>query len=332
MKELPNRKKCYYCGFTERNNPNPENCLKLGTVLFERYIIGRILGSGGFGITYIAYDMELKCRMAIKEYFPKAIASRSTRDSSIRPNYKEDQVRYKDLLLKAYDEGQNMAKFHEDPGFVHVQDVRKANNTVYIIMFYIEGETLESYVVRNDNRLNYEEAFEIMSVVIQSLSRLHKKMIIHRDVTPDNIYITDSKQVKLLDFGSIKELYIDEPRSRELVGKPGYAPLEQYSQEGDIGCWMDEYSVASTFYRLLTGEVPKDSISRVESKALKRPRDFGAIIPTHAEKAIMKALSLGYDDRFCSMEDFLFALKGEGCKSTLNKWRWLLRTLRRIKL
>lgn len=255
---------CEKCGFDERNL-NGYGQLPIGTVLMKQYVIGRVLGQGGFGITYIGWDRLLQIPVAIKEYFPTGIVHRDLRYGPQVECIGKDQdvfEKHRDRFLK---EARTLAQLSTVPEIVQIKNFFVANNTAYIVMEYVQGITLKTYLKNLGRPMTVPEALEIMKPVLQGLSKVHDHQLVHRDISPDNIMLPGPGSVKLIDFGTARNM--DESmrsKSTESILKPGFAPLEQYNSKGNLGTWTDVYAVSATFHYLLTGKLPPDAPTRIE--------------------------------------------------------------------
>jgi len=300
---------CEHCSFNLEHYQKNHDYLNLGTVLNERYVLGKVLGHGGFGITYIAFDTKLNQTMAVKEYLPKALANR-TQNGEVHTTVPKYENKFQHFMNRFLDEAKVLAKFNNEPGIVSVQDYFYENNTVYIVMHYIDGKPLDKYLKEYNGRLDYELAENFMIQVMESLKKVHAEGVIHRDISPDNIFISNDGTVKLLDFGAAREI-LEESQTLSIILKKGYAPLEQYSSKGNQGPWTDVYSVAATFYKLITGSSPAEPFDRLTDESLELPSKCGVKIPMHAEMAIIKALSIKVDHRYKSLDQFIYDLRDE---------------------
>lgn len=299
---------CPSCGYREDAIPGSPFHLLPGTVLLDKYLLGRVLGQGGFGITYLAWDLNLKLKLAVKEYFPQELASRSAGQSEISAYSDSMGTQYEYGLNKFLQEAQTLAQFEGHPNIVSVRDYFKANSTAYFVMSYVEGITLKEYLVDSGDILPVEEALMIIAPVLDALREVHGVQILHRDISPDNIYINRRGQVILLDFGAARQAISDKGRSLSIILKPGYAPEEQYRVHGDQGPWTDIYSVAATLYRAITGQMPPESLERLSEDKLVPPSKLGIIITPNREAALLKALSVKSRDRYQSVDEFQGAL------------------------
>lgn len=308
FKEKGENEICPHCSFNpQQNKEKYPLALPCGTVLCGRYILGRVLGQGGFGITYIAQDYQTKELVAVKEYFPDSLATRTEQHTVYSySGERADNFRYgKECFL---DEAKTLAEFIGNPNIVRVYSYFEENNTAYFAMEYIDGTSLQSYINVRGGKVSWEEAKQILLPIVDALAAVHSKGIIHRDISPDNISIKVDGTVKLLDFGAARYSLGDQSRSLDVILKHGYAPKEQYTRRGRQGPYTDVYSLAATFYRAITGRIPPDSIDRMDDDELIMPSALGSDIPHKAEDALMKALSVQPYERFQSMSEFKEAL------------------------
>jgi serine/threonine protein kinase/Flp pilus assembly protein TadD len=284
--------------------------LPQGTELNHRYVIESLLGHGGFGITYAAHDKTLNVRVAVKEYLPRQLATRSEGQTKVSVFTGEARQHYDYGLRKFMEEARSVARFAHHPNVVSARDYFEANGTAYMVMEYVEGVTLKEYVEKKGGRISFEEAKGIMMPVMDALREVHQAGMLHRDVSPDNIYITTSAQVKILDFGAARYFAGEQSKSLSVILKPGYAPEEQYRSSGKQGSWTDVYAVGATIYKALTGKTPPDALDRKEEDTLEPPSRLGVSIPPAAEQALLRALSVGAGQRFQNMGEFQQALTG----------------------
>jgi serine/threonine protein kinase len=278
------------------------------TVLNDQYLVGRALGAGGFAITYLAWDQRLARRVAIKEYMPSGLASRSGQNSQVIAHTGQSKQDFQYGLERFLDEARIVARFQEHPGIISVTNYFPANGTAYLVMEYLEGSTLKEYLAQQGGRLSFDQALAIMTPVMDALRELHRADVLHRDISPDNIYITHSGQVKLLDFGAARQALRDRSQRLSVILKVGYAPEEQYRSSGDQGPWTDLYAVAATFYHLITGQIPPPSIDRLAEDSIQLPSALGSDIPAGAEEALMTALAVKSAQRYPTIQDFQAAI------------------------
>ncbi len=294
---------CPHCGYMRGTPAQEAYHITPGTVLHERYIIGRVLGFGGFGITYLGYDTRLNMKVAIKEYMPSEFSTRMPTQTVVTVYSGEKEEQFQAGLKNIVEEAKRLAKFQNEPDIVHVFDCFKDNNTAYIIMEYLEGETLKEKLER-EGKMSLEEAMPIVLTMLTALEKVHKEGILHRDVAPDNIYLLKDGSIKLCDFGASRYATTKYSKSLSVIIKPGYAPEEQYRSRSDQGPWTDVYAMAATFYKMLTGITPDDAMERRAKDLVKRPSKLGVAIPKSVETAIMNAMNVKVCDRTQSAEEF----------------------------
>ncbi len=294
---------CPYCGYEVGTPPREAYHMIPGTLLAGRYTVGQVLGFGGFGVTYIGYDNVLERKVAIKEYLPSEFSTRIPGHTEITTYEGERSEQFHSGLNKFLDEAKMLAKMQETNGVVQIFNSFQENATAYIVMEYLEGKTLKTYL-EEKGKLSVDEAKEILHPIITALKDVHAMGIMHRDIAPDNIYLANDGRVKLLDFGASRFATTSHSKSLSVIIKPGFAPVEQYRSRGDQGPWTDVYSLAATLYKMITGITPEDAMERVEKEELKKPSKLGIDVPQNVENAIMNALNIKIEDRTQNVEDF----------------------------
>lgn len=258
---------CEHCGYDEKT-PTPRHHLPAGTVLNNQYLVGRALGQGGFGITYLGWDLNLETPVAIKEYFPSGYVHRdSTHSLEVVGN---QQLNAQFLNGREYflREAKSLARLADVPEIVHIRTYFQANGTAYIVMEYVRGIPLNQYVVNKGYRLSVPETLAILKPVMEALAKVHDENLIHRDISPDNIMLLPNGQVKLLDFGAARNSENADPskelpRSTQAVAKHGFAPIEQYQSRGALGPWTDVYALCATFFYCVAGSAPTAATDRM---------------------------------------------------------------------
>lgn len=298
---------CPHCGYVVGTAPKIKSHLFCGTVLSGRYMLGKVLGHGGFGITYIAWDKKLNRPVAVKEFFPNALSTRSEGETHVSCYDDKASKFFRDGVRKMLDEGNRLSKFTNNENIVDVYDCFEENNTAYIVMEYLDGKDLKKYLEENGGRLAPEKAVEIIMPVLNALEDMHDEKLIHRDISPDNIFLCKKGGVKLLDFGSARLAVEDSDKSLSVMIKRGYAPKEQYASRSKQGPWTDVYAVCATLYKMITGALPTESIERDE-EPLRRFSEFGIRDCNALEKAVFKGLEVDYADRFRSVSELREAL------------------------
>lgn len=296
---------CPSCGNAIAESGRDRRALPVGTIIAGKYRIGRVLGSGGFGITYLAQDIALSRRIALKEFVPNGLASRSSDGATIQCHSHEDEEPFERGLNRFFREGQLMAKF-DHPNIVRVLDVLQANGTAYLAMEYLEGMTLKA-LLGNKGRFPEHEALDVMTFVFDALKIVHQQNVIHRDIKPDNVYVTNQKRILLLDFGGAKQLTGTGDRSMDAMFAHGYAAQEQYSGHTEnMGPWTDVYACAATIYKLMTGSTPRSALDRLANDV--GLNWDGVTVSEKTRAAVARAFALRHQDRFASIDDFQRAL------------------------
>ena len=301
---------CPACGSPFDLPPKNTLQLKPRTLLHDQYLIGRALGHGGFGVTYLAWDIGLETRLAVKEYLPHGVVGRSAGETKVAAYSEQTQQEFEWGLDRFLEEARTLKKFSTFPGIVAVDTIFRDNGTAYLVMEFLDGWTLDEFLKRRGGKITFETALRIMLPVIDALSAIHADGVLHRDISPDNIYLTRDGKVKLIDFGAARNALGQKSRNLSIILKEGYAPEEQYRASGVQGPWTDVYATAATMYHCVTGRVPQPSLDRLAEDKVQRPSEMGIDIDSAAERAIMVGMSLRPGDRFQSMEDFKAVLTG----------------------
>lgn len=288
-------------------------CLKPGVILKERYKIEEVIGAGGFGITYRAWDPLLQSYVAIKEYYPSGIATRSADSSKVCVPVGQEQREYHRGRIRFLKEAQDVARFQSEPNIVSIYDYLEENDTAYMVMEYLHGCTLKQYIREHGGRLDTDHILHICLSVLDALAVVHKAGMIHRDISPENIFICEDLTVKLIDFGAAKQVYLDGEQTMSVVLKPGYAPPEQYAKKDKQGPWTDIYALGATLYFAATGEKPEESFGRALEDTIKPVCEVNPEIPRAMSQVIMRAMSVKIEDRYQTVEAMREALlAGEG--------------------
>jgi len=301
---------CPRCGRSGQDRAVSAHQLKPGTVLREKYLVGSVLGEGGFGITYIGLDLILNMRVAIKEYYPSGVVNRNhTHSDRVTSGFGDKEDVFGKGRKRFMEEARILAKFVDEPGIVGVRDLFPANNTAYIVMDYLEGVTLKRHL-EQEGVMRTDRLLELMLPVMQSLECIHGQGLIHRDISPDNIIMLKNGTLKLLDFGAARDISTGDGKSLSVMLKPGYAPEEQYRSKGQQGSWTDVYALSATIYKCMTGITPEDSMERVFEDQLKRPSQLGAALSDAQENALMRGMALLREDRCQSVGELRMGLVG----------------------
>lgn len=291
---------CGLCSYDETERRSPL-VLPHRTVLQNQYVIGKVLGKpGGFGITYLAFDVKLRIKVAIKEFLPRDLTGRDPGQSTIFPHSNEDADIFAKGLKDFLKEAQNLAQF-DHANIVRVRNFFQENSTAYIVMDYYDGITLMEYLQRQGGRMEWQMAVKIMTPIMDALREVHSKGFLHRDVKPQNIYLTRENRIILLDFGAARQAMGERTRSLTQIMTPGFAPFEQYHRQGRQGPWTDVYGVAATLYFMITGETPPEATERMQRDSLKLPSQVIPGVPVQLDKALVKGLAVKVDERFGDM-------------------------------
>lgn len=308
-------KKCPLCGFSieEYEKEGNKRALRPGTILGGRYEMGRELGGGGFGITYLAWDREDKCKVAVKEYFPWEFAYRNIEnDGEIQIRGKEEQEGYEKGLRDFIREGTILEQVGRMKGIVPVRKFFREKKTAYLVMDYISGMNLKEYMEKEGRIFREAELLEKIKPLLISLNLIHQKGMIHRDISPDNIIMDDNRELTLIDFGAARLIAEEQDRSTTVLMKYGYAPEEQYRSRGKLGPWSDIYAISATMYYLLTGVRPIQSIDRLAEDDMLPLSQMGIRISERTSRVIEKGMAVQAEDRYEDLDSFLEELYGNG--------------------
>ena len=284
--------------------------LEIGMYLKKRYCVLKVLGIGGFGITYLAEDTDLQQNVVIKEYYPREIAGRiydQDGNMNVVPREKDSRRRFlkgkKDFLKEA----RRMSKLFDIPEVVKVLDWFEENGTAYLAMEYIRGISLDDYLQNQDVPFSFQQAWKMLRPVAEALEKIHKTGIIHRDLNPGNLMMEENGTIKIIDFGSARP-YLETEKTMTILIKKGYAPLEQYMKKGKQGPWTDVYALCATIYEMVTGVRPEPSIQRIEKDELYPPSAYGAEILPEEEELLFRGLEVNPKQRFRNMNEVCCAL------------------------
>jgi serine/threonine protein kinase len=286
-----NQDVCPRCGYDESERRTPL-VLPYRVVLNGQFVVGKVLGKpGGFGITYLGWDINLATLVAIKEYLPRDYAGRDADHASVMAHSREDANLFRFGLEQFLNEARTLARF-DHPNVVRVRSFFEQHGTAYLVMDYLQGVNLAEYLASHGGRLTEAQAAEIMLPILDGLQEVHSKGFLHRDIKPQNIYVTASGRPILLDFGAARQAMGERSRSLSVVLTPGFSPYEQYHRRGEQGPWTDIYAFAATYYYLLAGCAPPDAPERVAADELS---PLSALVPgisPDLNAAIMQSLAL----------------------------------------
>ena len=308
MSPLSGQNRCPGCGFEPGSYAPPPHHLPPMTILDGKYLVGCAMGEGGFGITYMGWDLQLQARVAVKEYFPTGIVYRDNRQGngisvfagSGEASFLHDRERF-------LEEARMLARFDGDPGVVNVKNCFRENGTAYIVMEYVQGITLAALTEQSGGRLPFDRVMKLLALPMKTLDEMHRQGVFHRDISPENLMVTSGDLVKLIDFGSARTN--DDDKTRFLKVRPGYSALEMYGEASREGTYSDIYSLCATIYRVTTGVTPPPAAQRVQRDTLVPPTRAGAkgLSPAQ-EQALLKGLAVQPGDRFQRVDDLRAAL------------------------
>lgn len=301
---------CPYCGYAEGTPPAQPHYLTPGTILGNHFIVGTVIGVGGFGITYKCFDITLGVIVAVKEFYPIGLVNRSPGERRVGLLPGDKKAQYKQRLGRFLMEAQSVAQFGKAKDIVNVYDYFEENGTAYIIMEYIDGVLLKDYLEKQ-GPMEPEAALSTIMPIIEAVKKIHSKGIIHRDVSPDNIFIASEDSIKIFDFGAAQLNDTKAGMDAEPVIKVGYSPIEQYRNSNDQGFYTDVYAVGAILYQMLTGVAPVESTEREFKDRLKSPKEAGAKISANVDRAVMEALAVRPELRFQNIQQFQDALQNK---------------------
>jgi serine/threonine protein kinase len=293
---------------TSKKSPHQSHvfpyALRNNTLLIGRYHVEKVLGSGGFGVTYLAFDQTLQTRVAIKEYFPRDLVTRDASSCSVIANTGTDAKLFNFGMDKFLMEARILAQF-KHPNIVRVQEFFQANNTAYLVMDYYIGMPLALLLKRTEcGFISEPKAVGIIDNVLSALIDVHENAILHKDIKPSNIYVSVQGLSVLLDFGTARSVLGDRSRSLSVVVSEGFAPFEQYHRKGKIGPWTDIYGCAATLYTILGGTIPIGAAERLADDSLPALRDLKPDLSKELCEVVMSGLALHAHERPQSAREF----------------------------
>lgn len=287
---------CKYCGYKKSAYRPEAGILPVGTVLKKRYCIGEVLGKGGFGVTYKAFDTVDSKIVAVKEYYPSGLVHRDTGTTQISVSSKQYEDNFKVGADKFFEEAKMVSRFNGNPNIVNVYEFFYENGTVYFAMEYLDGVDLKHFVKERGGKLPQENVLYIANIITDALLIAHSMNVLHRDISPDNIFILNNGEVKLIDFGAARQVLAEQSKSISVILKQGFAPLEQYQRRGKQGPWTDIYALGATLYYVLTGKMPDEVTERLDFPDIGSADEYG-VDPDFWE-IIRKCMEVRAADRY----------------------------------
>ena len=297
-------KVCPHCGLGNWKYQAAEKTLELGTMLKSRYKIGTVIGDGGFGITYRAVDMNTGKGVAVKEFYPREVVARSSMDhTTVKLVNRDNTAQFQKGLNSFLEEANGLARFNNTDKIVNVYDFFEQNGTAYIVMEYLRGKPLSRYAKDHGGKISVSAAINVIMKMCEALSYVHGAGMVHRDISPDNIFVEKTGKIKLIDFGAARESYGNEEKTLSIVLKPNYAPPEQFRKKSRQGPWTDVYALGATVYKLLTGRTPDQAIDRIMEDEMQVPSRYNPEVPLFLDRIVMKMMAPKIEDRFQNCDE-----------------------------
>lgn len=297
------------------------------TVLHGRYRIQDVIAEGGMGIVYLGYDPVLETKVSIKEYFPRRYGMRIPGQTSLQIYAGSSAELFRTELEKFIKEARTLARFGALDSIVSVKDFFYENETGYMVMEYVEGETVKQLVER-EGKMEPQHVLRLMKPVLDCLAVIHQEKLLHRDIAPDNLILREDGRLVLIDFGTARFLSADDEQTMTIYYKSGYSAGEQYAPHTEKGPYTDVYGICTTMYFMLTGVSPEESVRRIlhdRVVPLSKYRDID--LPDSAKNAIVKGMEVDILKRYADVDQLCKDLyrnvdivNGELQKSRKNKW------------
>lgn len=300
--------KCPICGFDRQEEKQNPRRLPEMLMLQERYMVGRILGCGGFGITYKTFDILNQCFCAVKEFIPMGIATRMDHETWLHVTSNSNLEDFEHGKKRFMEEAEVLKKLTDVPEVVQITDYFAGNNTTYFVMEYIEGANLRQLMQTFGGRIPVKDAVSLIYYAGMALEQVHKRAgVFHRDISPDNIMVNQEGKVKLIDFGNAKYIIGKHSQNLSVVLKHGYAPPEQYSSSSSQGSYTDVYALAATFYYAVSGIMVPSAPDRFGGESYRPLKEIVPEIGAGISDAVDRALVLNAKQRTQSAAEFVSA-------------------------
>ncbi len=311
---------CANCGNDYSQNKKYSGVLPAFTLLNNKYLIGRVLGRGGFGVTYIAKDIVKNSICAVKEYMPSEYSTRNERSKDIIPF---SDTRAQNIFERGrgrfIEEAKTLLKLRDNPVVVDILDFFTQNNTAYLVMEYLDGQDLRKMAKSKGGVIESDFAKAIFVIIASSLMEIHRIHILHRDISPENIIVTNDGAIKLIDFGAAKNFVSTQNKGMSVLLKPGFAPLEQYSSQGVQGPWTDVYALCATFYTLVSGKPVIDA--QLRARGLEQPtlQSLGCMVTKKTSDVINRGMQMDYKRRYRDFKELLSDIDVDATFDNLSK-------------
>ena len=315
---------CEHCGFSWENRREEGRCLPVFTILAGKYLLGVKIGAGGFGITYLAMDLNEEIPVAVKEFFPVSLAERD--GEQVRALPQEEGRVFREALRSFRREADLMARFCGVEGLAGYRDFVEENGTAYLVMDYIEGSTLKQYMKETCRTFSQQEAQRLMAPVLRAVETMHAGQVLHRDISPENLILGPDGKLTLIDFGAAREYSPGEEENLTVILKRGYAPEEQYHTGSRQGPWTDLYACCAVLYQMVSGILPQDAGQRKEKDRL-IPLDEipGVEVTWQFARAIEKGMTVRAVERYPSIRALRKDLGMEEAESGQQEERTVVR-------
>ena len=301
---------CRNCGYDSESASIEESHLRPFTILNAKYLLGKSLGQGGFGITYLAKNMQNGSRCCIKEYFPSNLIRGRSADDTIVLKDEENRTEYEDGKQHFIEEARTLQELRGNVSVVDIQDFFEENGTAYFVMELIEGCNLRIFKKDHSAEQTFKMALQMLLLIGSALAEVHRFGMIHGDISPENILITQDGEIKLIDFGAARSFRRGgSKKEKKVYLKPNYAPYEQYTLKPCQGPWTDIYALAATFYYIVSGQKMLDALSRAKGENYPSLHSLSSAVSRPLSDVIDRALAFDYHDRYRSMMEFLDALE-----------------------
>lgn len=314
MQKLSWDGRCRFCGFEKEEYRQEQHHLPLNTTLKNgEYLTGKVLGEGGFGITYIGMDTALLQRVAIKEFYPEHLVKRGGEDASctVVPISDKQTSAFERGMDSFLREGQTLAKVSRLDAVAGVKTYFRENGTAYLVMEYIDGMSIKDYV-KTFGVLAPESVLSMIKPLIRNLQHIHEEHIFHRDISADNLIIDTDGKLMLIDFGAAKQIVGGGEKTNTVLYKHGYSALEQYSANGKLGGWTDVYGLCASVYYMLTGIVPEGAMERMTDDTLQSLCTMDSLaLAADIKAALWRGMAVERENRYQSMSQLYQALYGE---------------------
>lgn len=292
---------CPYCGYQKGKAPHNSRALPFFSILGGRYLLGEPIGSGGFGITYIAMDLLEEKRVAIKEFFPQSLANREGDNVAALPG--EDGRAFREALRSFQKEADLLSRFTGIQGIVSYRDFVRENGTSYLVMDYVEGVNLKKYMRQTGETFSQERAQKLMHPILLAVDAMHQKNVLHRDISPENLILKPDGTLTLIDFGAAREYDLEEEENLTVILKHGYAPEEQYHTGSHQGPWTDVYACCAVLYQIISGILPQDAAHReVKDQVFPLDEIEGVEVTDTFARVIEKGMNISASERYSSIQ------------------------------